>query len=296
MEQTQHSRASEARIRISLVIVAVGAVVAAGALALPANAMSEQEYFEALRAVNERVEKLRERRSGLDAARSAARPEGDAGVAGVQGLRGLRTRAYQVGDSWTVIAMKSEEQRVAALKMAPDAAPRPAPELGVFRYTVVEAPERSGEIEIRVEPQASHGISLPDSRVRSLTLRADASFLQKAKVYAFGRGGSRERRVPVSPDGIRSNVTPLELFPIDLPRIELGEGRRVAELPELPAGIARVARESGYDPKPGDGLWFEEQDFFGRPVELFWRQGDPWPAYIKTPQGLAILVSKGGRR
>jgi hypothetical protein len=91
-------------------------------------------------------------------------------------------------------------------------------------------------------------------------------------------------------------VTALEFFPLDLPRIERGRGRRIERLPELPAPMRAVAARAGFRGDTRRGLWFEEQDFFGRPIAFFWREGEPWPAYLKTTQGVAVLLEVGDER
>jgi len=62
--------------------------------------------------------------------------------------------------------------------------------------------------------------------------------------------------------------------------------------PELPKGLRQVASRSGFRIDPSTTKAFEQDDFFGRGVRILWKQGDPWPAYLKTPQGVSILLSK----
>ncbi len=270
-------------------------VILAGARATYA-ALSEDDYFKSLRIADQYVRKLKDRNGDGTVSGSLA-----LGARGPRrsDLKSLQGRTYHVGDQWEVIAWRTDTMRAAAMMSAPSDHPPLRQEMAAFRYTVISvAPGADGVAEIRIEPIDAYGLSSFDPRVKSLTIRTDAKLSQYTKTYVFSvpgmMGMKKEVTVPVSADGIRSGITPLELFPIDMPRLELGEGTRVTKLPELPPALQPIAKSSGYKLRPDEGSWFEESDFFGRPIQMLWRTGEPWPAYLKTPYGVAILVSRGG--
>ncbi len=286
----------DSKIRKITAAAAFGLVaILIGAQATYAS-LSEDDYFKSLRIADQYVRKLKDRNaadtpagaSGLEA-RAPRRSD----------LRSLQGRSYRVGDQWEVIAWRSDKMQVAAMMSSPSDHPPLRQEMAAFRYTVVSVADgASGVAEIRIEPIEAYGLALFDPRVKSVTIRTDVKLSQYTKTYVFSvpgvMGMKKEVTVPVSADGIRSGITPLELFPIDMPRLEMGDGSRVTKVPELPPVLLPIAKSSGYKLRADEGSWFEETDFFGRPIQMLWRTGEPWPAYLKTPYGVAILVSRGG--
>jgi len=266
-------------------------VLGASLTATAASAMTERDYFSALQFADQHVRKLKDRRTSRAGALLSAPAVEQSDLVSLHG------RPWKKGDHWLVVMLKSEELRAAPPSAEGELSHTRRPELALFEYQVVES-QPGGDVWVRVEPRSDWGILPVDPRVRSILLRTDESLRQKSKQYIFGTThwlAAPEVRVGVSPDGLRSPITPLELYPLDLPRLDLGEGKRVLELPALPEPLRAVAKSTGYRIEPSQGMWFEEQDFFGRPVSLFWRQGDPWPAYLKTPYGVSLLIEGESR-
>ncbi len=201
---------------------------------------------------------------------------------------------YRVGDRWEVAA--SYAQSTQMRMMAPDPAhPVPKSLTGLFRYEVT-AVDTAG-ITVTVTQLQQDGLSIVDPRIEKVQLRFDGRMRQIAKEYVFRKEFKADREpVAVSPDGFRSRMTKLELFALDVP--ELGSADQGAlksdRLPELPAELNRIAEKTSWRSRVRTAESMEHDDFFGRNVQMLWKTGDPWPAYLQTPMGVSILVRKGG--
>lgn len=240
-------------------------------------AMSDSDYLQALKIADQKVAAQKKSRSSTGGALSASL------------LKNLLGRYYEVGDQWEVLAwhfvpsmmrMTSEPNRL-------DASLR---EAGVFRYQVIAI--RTGihpEVDIEVTQLEKLGYKPVDSKVESLRLTLSDSLVQNKKSYLFK---NLSEYIPVSPEGIRSSITPLEFLPLDAPEIMSAMRTQITTLPILPEVIRKVVIPLGYAPDPAKGTWFESEDFFGRPVQLLWQRGDFWPSYLATPGGFAILLPK----
>jgi hypothetical protein len=165
---------------------------------------------------------------------------------------------------------------------------------GVFHYEVISVKnDPKPEVIIHVTQREELGVKKPDARVVSLQLLMNDSMNQSAKTYLIKDSQGVAKRIPVSPDGIRSSITPLELFPLDVPELITAESKEASSMPELPVGLKPLATQAGFSTSPDHGLWFEQDDFFGRPIQALWKQGDPWPAYYRTSNGVSLLIRKG---
>lgn len=194
-------------------------------------------------------------------------------------------------------------------------------DLAVFRYEVVSGTPDGG-FEVRILPIQDSGAQVNtqmiDPRVAEVRLTLDAQGRQVAKAYIYRKDAALDSvKVDVSPDGIRSKLTALEVFPLDWPselsvvdgvtsrglRGEAG-GSGSAE-PRVPAGLAELilrsehaaaAQASGNSPiralfRGTEGFEAGEgSDFFGRPIVARLLQGFPWPAVVETAQGVAVLL------
>jgi hypothetical protein len=140
---------------------------------------------------------------------------------------------------------------------------------------------------ISVRQTSDFGMTPVDPKVEELTLTMSDRFVQTEKVYQIK--GS-DKPVKVSPDGLRSRITPLELFALDVPDIATAVHNTPSAMPELPGAVQTVATRAGYNPVLSQSTWLDQEDFFGRPVEILWQYGNPWPAYLKTSTGISILL------
>lgn len=250
----------------------------------------ENDYARALRIAQRHVERKRNVQNALS-------PQSEVAAVANRPMRGaadayarFRGSEYRVGDTWTVAAQQ-------ALPTAMRRTSEPGllePSLGpvvLFRYRVV-ALEPNLRLEITQAEQP--GTAPADARVEKITIEVNAATEQVSKSYHF-RG--KQRPAKVSPEGIRSRVSPLELYPLDVPEILTAEISDAKEFPSVPPRLRDTATRLGasLSPPSREAKWMEQDDFFGRPVQLLWRPGDPWPAYLKNAQGLAVLLPTRGQ-
>jgi hypothetical protein len=235
-------------------------------------AMSEADYLSALSVAQGKVERTRSTARTASAVSSTI-------------VRNLLGRYYEVGDSWDVAAWNFSETQMRKTQ-DPEQLRRHANAFGRFHYTVRSV--KSGpnpEVVIDVTQ-----LEAADPAVERLTLTMNDRLVQSAKEYRMRDG----RVAPANAHGIHSSATILELLPLDVPDVDTAERRDATALPELPEEARAVAARAGYSPELSRSVWFEQDDFFGRAVDVLWQKGDPWPSYIKTPGGIAILLGRSG--
>lgn len=251
-----------------------------GALPAAHADMTTQEYLNALQVASQKV-----------ARQKAA--ENTAGALSSNMLIQLQGRYYRKGDTWEVAAWQFDANIARRLDDREMLKPTMR-KGGVFRYEVIDVKPGNTEATLKVTQVRSRGLDLADANVESLTLVFNDKQIQTQKAYRLKDSGET---VVASPNGLRSSATrtSLELFPLDAPEVNTAE-RLDAHMPELPTQIKEFADAQGWKPNLAQSVWFEQDDFFGRPVQMLWQKGDPWPAYFKTPQGVAILLSKGDSR
>jgi len=193
-------------------------------------------------------------------------------------------------------------------------------DLAVFRYEVTSRnPEGGYDISIRPVADRGAGVDVRwvDPRFEEVLLTLDPHGRQVAKSYVFPSDPSDLDRVArVSPVGVRSKISGLELFPLDWPsglvrsssraREVLREGRVEGATVDLrlPAGLQELLNRSEFaDPAPKAGIRARDavkgpdsgdvgsgSDFFGRPIEARYTQGFPWPERLESAQGVAVLL------
>ncbi len=157
--------------------------------------------------------------------------------------------------------------------------------LSTFHYAVANP---TGT-QLTITPTESDGAALSDARVQNILITLNERDQEVEKSYLFKGQSSR---ISVSPNGPRSPMTAVEGSPIDFPDVLTAE--RVEGLPvaELPAALQQFLARHGYSADPKRGPWYETSDLFGRPVEMMWIDGEPWPRILKTAQGFAVLLKK----
>ena len=239
--------------------------------------MSQDEYFAALKIAEKKVQRTQAMRTASANALSSSL------------LRSLFGRYYQVGDQWDVAAWRFDNPMSRKIGEG-DLLKTKAVQGGIFRYEVVQVKNGANpQVNLKVTQLTEQGMVPVDPRVERLSLTMNDKLMQSDKTYYFK---GRAEGVKVSADGLRSGVTTLELFPLDVPEVSTAEKETATAMPELPENVRSVAEKAGYKPDLGRSLWFEQDDFFGRPIQILWQQGDPWPAYFKTTGGVAILLRK----
>jgi hypothetical protein len=209
-------------------------------------------------------------------------------------IRNLFGRVYKVGDRWEV-ASWSASNTMARMTDDPEKLALRSGRTALFRYEVVSvAPAPSSEVTIQVTQLEGFGLKALDPRVKSLQLRFDDTMAQSRKTYEMTDSKGNLVRLAVSPDAMHSAITGLELFPLDVPELVTAESTTAPDaIPTLPDGLRAVASQAGYRPDLSRASSFRQDDFFGRGVQAIWQKGDPWPAYLKTHNGVSILISKG---
>lgn len=272
---TQNQRKSSFPFNLSLkssvlILLFAGLNSASGSL-------SEKDYVAALKMAEAKVQRQKA---------AAANP----GAISSSLLRTLYGRYYRVGDTWEVAAFQYDNPNM-RMTANPEQLTIKKGRGGIFRYEVTElknGPQPS--ITIQVTQISDRGLKPVDPRVEKLMLTMTDSTVQTHKVYHFK---GRPDPVPVSPDGLHSGIAILELFPLDVPEVITANRREALNMPDLPEGLRQIASQMGFKPDLSRSQWFEQDDFFGRPVQVLWQQGDPWPAFMKTSNGAEILIRKG---
>ncbi len=239
-------------------------------------ALPEKEYLSQLKIANEVATQKQTSASRSDQALSSGL------------IMRLFGRYYQVGDTWTVAAWQLEH---GMMRMTSDANQTKSQvgRGGIFKYRVTEVKTGTHpQVVIQVTQMEEQGFSRVDPNVQYLQLRMNDSLLQSEKTYSLGPD-SRLRLA--SPNGIHTEISPLELYPLDTPEVSF-ENRTPLKTPELPGPIKKFADQSGWHLNTANTVQFKQDDFFGRPIDIIWEQGKPWPSFLNTSNGIAILLDR----
>ncbi|HAR41466.1 MAG TPA: hypothetical protein DCS07_02350 [Bdellovibrionales bacterium] len=204
-------------------------------------------------------------------------------------------RPYQKGDSWD-LAVWRLNQTQEMLRPAPTLAASElrdpiVAESGLFRFKVIQVSQDAAPvIEIEVTQLRQAGFSLIDPAVERILISGDGNFHPLKKQYFIK---NRPEPFSVSPNGIRKVKSLIDFLPIDFIPLDNAVREELRYPPRLPPAIREFAAKTGFKPDLSRSVWLEQDDFFGRPIQALWEHGDPWPSYIKTPHGIALLVRKG---
>lgn len=243
--------------------------------------LSEEAYQAALKLADKKVQRQKSLNSQSGNALSSSL------------IRNLFGRYYQVGDHWDVAAWRLDNT-MARMTADPSQLEVKGGQGGIFHYEVIEVKTSpKPEVTIQVTQSEEFGVKKPDERVLNLKLYMNDLMTQSQKTYTINDRSGVAHKVKVSPEGIHSSITGLELFALDVPELLTAESMHASSIPELPNGLKAIATQAAYRPNIAKSLWFEQDDFFGRPIQAMWQQGDPWPAYLKTSNGVSILIRKG---
>lgn len=205
-------------------------------------------------------------------------------------VKALFGRYYRVGDSWEVAAWQNVP---ATMRMTSDEAhlQNQLGSGGIFHYEVVNL--KSGaqpQIVLEISQVKKFGLNEVDPKVRRIRITLSDLYTQSKKSYLMN---DSTQEIFTSPNGIHSSISPLELFPLDVPDVFTAEQVIEAKEPILPQKVHTFLSQSGIKTSFSTSKMFEQDDFFGRHVQVLWNQGEPWPAYIKTSGGIAVLINKG---
>jgi hypothetical protein len=203
-------------------------------------------------------------------------------------LTRLFGRYYQVGDHWTVAAWQLERSM---MRMTGDTnqTKNQVGRGGVFKYQVTEVKRGTHpEVTIQVTQIEEEGFPRVDPNVQYLQLKMNDSLLQSEKTYSLGPDSHLRA---ASPNGVHTEISTLELYPLDTPEISL-DSQVPLKQPELPTRVQKFAKQEGWRFKAENTLQFRPDDFWGRPIDIIWEQGKPWPSYLNTSGGIAILLNR----
>lgn len=280
-------RASDAKISLLTLASLMVLIGAAGRSEIGWAAPDGDDYLQALKIANAKIERTQQRVAHPGTGRAAviasaltsAMPER------------LSLKPYQVGETWEVAAWQADPT---AMRMTSD--PRHLESgkgrVGIFKYRVAEVKESpTRQVVFEITQRDAHGQTVVDPQVDRITLTMNETYEQARKSYAMK---NHPDPIHVAPSGLRSAMTRLELFPLDIPEVITAEASQPKSLPELPEALREIARQSEFKPDLGRSVWYSQDDFFGRGIDILWQLNDPWPAYIKTSQGVSILISRGG--
>jgi hypothetical protein len=244
--------------------------------------MPEQLYKEALRVANQKV--LRQKQN-------LAQESSHSSALSSSMIKSMFGRFYQIGDSWDVAVWPISQVHLAMTST-------PVGEGGLIHYEITDIKNGTHpSVTLKITQQASNGLKIIDSKVEYVSLEFSDQFVIGKKSFhlkneALGitasTHGVRTGRGPYSPI-----ISPLDLLPIDVPDITTAESAAASEFPALPNPVKDIADQSGIKPDLNQCTFFKQEDFFGRPIEVLWQKGNPWPSYIKTSTGIALLTRKG---
>jgi hypothetical protein len=220
---------------------------------------SDAEYLELLAIAQKSVERRREAREQ----RARARLSRGLGATQVARL-GLNRKFYEKGQSWRVVFTPSADPAVAAIVRKE----LPGTKGGTmkpteFEYSVLDASTEEARIQVKQLP----GGAPLDARVDHVVLTIASDFVPRRKEIFY-----RDGRAPV-----------VLVYAAEGP-LAMGFEATPLELPNLSEDEGEAVRDGGVP-----ALRFQTQDLFARPVEAVWREGEAWPAEVKTVAGVARL-------
>lgn len=185
----------------------------------------------------------------------------EAGLAPPASALDFAHNPLKLGETWRVAANLSQAKQARKSELHPHNNERDnthTDSVVIIRFEV-----------IRVEPEvATLKITRPESL--DLIVRMD-----------------QKRRATLSPG---SHLQGLDGFPLVIPSFDAvsAQTKSLDNVP-LPAGLKKFDAQR----IKGPGIAFTGEDSFSRPIEVIWRKGDPWPAYMSGPAGTAVLLMEG---
>jgi hypothetical protein len=210
------------------------------------------------------------------------------------GTPALFGRTYKVGDNWDVAAWQIQSPMMRKLS-DPDKLNPAVRASGTFHYEVTAITQDPSDptdhqITVKVTQTSNDGMQVMDRHVNGMFMSFCDHGVQTTKTYSL-RG--HNELIAVSAQGLRTPMTPIDLLPLDVPETSTAEKSNVTEMPSMPPEVQTFATRIGFKPNLSQSVWLEQDDFFGRPIEMVWEKGSPWPSYMKTSNGIAILIRKG---
>lgn len=183
----------------------------------------------------------------------------------------LNGKFYHLKDHWTVKFTPNQEVAAMARMAAPDGGEVREGEPSFYEFTVLEVTDE-GLARIEVRPRKDREAWSADRNFDHLVLVMNKRFIPLRKEI-YHKGNAQPARV-LRFDSGETMASGFEASPLDLPNLGTDDGKPVRD------SAGRVA------------LAFDVQDLFGRPVSVLWRQGEMWPAEVRSTAGLATVVER----
>ena len=241
------------------------------------SAMPEKDYLEALQLAQKKAVRAQVSRSRSENLSSSL-------------LKSLYGKYYEVGDSWNVAAWqlkptspmgKAEDPNLNGKQLGPG---------GIFHYEVISVKNGiNPEFTLKITEVSTPDFPRIDPKIESINLRVSNELAVKMKTNTLSEG---YKEPSFSSTHLPMGSSFLNLFPLEVPELSSADRKAASALPVLPAKIQEYVKKVAFAPKLDQSIWMEQDDFFGRPIEMIWQQGSPWPSYLKTVNGIAILVPK----
>ena len=227
--------------------------------------MPESEYLKALQIADKKVQRQKEAQFQSQALSTST-------------LKSHFGRFYQVGDNWDIAVWKTDRP-IMRMTTEPTHLRTTVTNKAILHYEVIEI--SNGKIEIKITQLEDHGIKINDPKVTQIKLSLNNNLNLISKTFFLSSGS------------VTSSHNTIDFFPLDVPNLSDADHSDSPNLSEIPPQIQDFTKTVGFKIVPARGTFFEADDFFGRPIQVFWQKGDPWPAYIKNQNGIAILIRKG---
>ncbi|MFZ9595338.1 MAG: hypothetical protein ACO3A2_04605 [Bdellovibrionia bacterium] len=203
-------------------------------------------------------------------------------------------QSYQLGDQWDVATWsyqrtemrKTQEESSRAQSLG-------TPQILHYRVTQVKN-TKTPEIEIqvlssRVDPKSP---DFSPHQTPSSTLKWTMMLSPQGEIQGTSQISSPQTNSPL---GATSTLLrpPFELHSLIFPQTLHAEIHTTEiRIPTLPQPVLAFARQQKMDLDFSDCIEFEQEDFYGRPMKILWKKGDPWPSYFETSSGISILIRK----
>jgi len=205
---------------------------------------------------------------------------------------GLERRPLQVGEKWRVSFTPSNDS-IARMSMDPVDLQESKRNPLFFEFRVTNISQttsgRLAQVEVKQDDTQVRKGYLADPRVDSILITLNERFglVRKEIRYRDGRAPGQFQESPQE-----NVVSGFSAYPIDLPNVSTVSGETLRDIPAALKGRIKVDLAHTLD--------FQFSDLYARPMRAIWQDSDPWPVYVESPAGIAVLISKsvspkGGR-
>lgn len=194
-------------------------------------------------------------------------------------------RDYLPGDSWDVAVWK---EKTPSMEHSPSGSKYFFS--GIFHYEVLKIETGRGQLAtIQIKQVEGEKDKTLDPNLSHIQISLTSNLLEREKLYFFKDGTTAVSAHQVA---LKAKISPAELLPLVPPMIAAEEFPPSAKAPSIPNELIGSIKKLGADVTSINSVAYDVDDFFGRQNEILWKQGQPWPTVIKTPQGISVLIKK----